>query len=503
MKDHRFLPYEPDKPLLLPSDIRTWLPEDHLALFVSDVVDNLDLSEITNKYEHPEGGHRAYHPAMMVKILFYAYCVGLPSSRRIERKTYEDVAFRVLSCDAHPDHSRISDFRKRHLKEIARLFIQILEFCAAAGLVKVGHVSFDGSKLKANASKHKAMSYGRMVTKETQLQVEIERLLVEAEVRDAAEDRKYGKGKRGDELPEDLRFKKTRLEKIKQYKRELETRVRQRAIDSGKLDKKGNPPPPTGRGGQPPKTPPGTPKAKDQINFTDPESRIMLDGATKAFIQAYNAEIAVDCDSQIILGADVTQNTNDKKEFVPLIEQIAENTGQMPKAALVDSGFFSKSNVSYAERNNIDPFIPKDRIKHSDVELFLPDVTLPSDAGVVDRMLEKLKTKEARQIYSKRKQTVEPVFGQIKDARGIRSFLLRGLEQVKGEWKLICLTHNILKLWRSLCRSNRTGAPFFAKKQGYGFQIKQSLFKFVEFASFMPQCYASCHLVASFRQCGY
>ena len=229
----------------------------------------------------------------------------------------------------------------------------------------------------------------------------------------------------------------------------------------------------------------------------------MLDGATKAYIQGYNAEIAVDCDSQIILGADVTQNTNDKKELVPLIEQIAENTGQMPKAALADSGFFSESNVSYAENNNIDPFIPKDRIKHSDVELFLPDVTLPSDAGVVDRMLEKLKTKEARQIYSKRKQTVEPVFGQIKDARGIRSFLLRGLEQVKGEWKLICLTHNILKLWRSLCRSNRTGAPFFAKKQGYGFQVKQFLFKFVEFASFMPQCYVSCHLVASFRQCGY
>jgi len=402
MKDHRFLPYEPDKRLLLPSDIRTWLPEDHLALFVSDVVDNLDLSEITNKYEHPEGGHPAYHPAMMVKILFYAYCVGHPSSRRIERKTYEDVAFRVLSCDAHPDHSRISDFRKRHLKEIARLFIQILEFCAVAGLVKVGHVSFDGSKLKA-------MSYGRMVTKETQLQVEIERLLVEAEVTDAAEDRKYGKGRRGDELPEDLRFKKTRLEKIKQYKLELETRVRQGAIDSGKLDKKGNPP--KGRGGQSPKTPPGTPKPKDQINFTDPESRIMLDGATKAYIQGYNAEIAVDCDSQIILGADVTQNTNDKKELVPLIEQIAENTGQMPKAALADSGFFSESNVSYAENNNIDPFIPKDRIKHSDVELFLPDVTLPSDAGVVDRMLEKLKTKEARQIYSKRKQTVEPVFG--------------------------------------------------------------------------------------------
>ena len=479
MKDHRFLPYEPDKPLLLPSDIRTWLPEDHLALFVSDVVDNLDLSEITNKYEHPEGGHRAYHPAMMVKILFYAYCVGLPSSRRIERKTYEDVAFRVLSCDAHPDHSRISDFRKRHLKEIARLFIQILEFCAAAGLVKVGHVSFDGSKLKANASKHKAMSYGRMVTKETQLQVEIERLLVEAEVTDAAEDRKYGKGKRGDELPEDLRFKKTRLEKIKRYKRELETRVRQEAIDSGKLDKEGNPPPPTGRGGKPPKTPPGTPKPKDQINFSDPESRIMLDGATKAFTQAYNAEIAVECDSQIILAADVTQNSNDKKEFIPLIEQIAENTGQMPKAALSDSGFFSESNVSYAEANNIDPFIPKDRIKHSDVEPLLPDVTLLSDAGAVDRMLEKLKTKEGKKTYSKRKETVEPVFGQIKDARGIRSFLLRGLEQVKGEWKLICLTHNILKLWRSLCRNNRTGAPFFAKKQGYGCQIPQFLFQFV------------------------
>ena len=215
MGDYRFLPYEPEKPLLLPSDIRTWLPDDHLALFISDVVDALDLTEIVNKYLHLEGGHPAYHPAMMIKLLFYGYCVGIRSSRRIEQKTYEDVAFRVLSCDTHPDHSRISDFRKRHLPEISRLFVQVLEICKESGLVKLGHVALDGTKVKANASKHKAMSYGRMKKREPELAAEVDRLLAEAAALDEQEDKKYGKGKRGDELPKELRFKQTRLAKIR------------------------------------------------------------------------------------------------------------------------------------------------------------------------------------------------------------------------------------------------------------------------------------------------
>lgn len=471
MRDKRFLPYEPHKALELPSDMRTWLPENHLAFFISDVVDELDLGEIMDKYQHPAGGHPAYHPAMMVKLLFYAYAVGIRSSRRIEQKTYEDVAFRVLSCDSHPDHSRISDFRKRHLHEISGLFVQILKFCSEAGLTKLGHVALDGSKIKANASKHKAMSYGRMVTKETELDVEIERLLVEAQAVDAAEDRKYGMGKRGDELPKDLRFKQARLEKIRKYKQTLEQRKRQEAIDSGKLDDDGNPPTGTGGRGRAPKTPPGVPKPKDQINFTDPESRIMRDGATKAWVQAYNGQIAVDSESQVIVAADVTQQANDKQQLIPLTEQVIANTGKIPEFELADAGYFSESNANFVASKGIDPLIPKDRIKHTDAAPPVPNASTGNDTSVVERMLAKLKTEEGKKIYSKRKQSVETVFGQIKEARGIRSLLLRGLEQARGEWKLICLTHNILKLWKRLSDNNPIGAPFFGMKAEYSLQF--------------------------------
>ncbi len=222
MKDYRFLPYEPEKPLILPPDIRTWLPEEHLALFISDVVDGLDLTEIIEQYIHIEGGRPAYHPVMMIKLLFYGYCVGTRSSRRIEQKTFEDIAFRVLSCDSHPDHSRISDFRKPHLPALRKLFVQVLEMCKKFGLVKLGKVPFDGSKIKANASRHKAMSYGRMVKKELELQAEVDRLLAEAEAIDEEEDKKYGKGVRGDEVPDELKFKQGRLKKIREAKAALE-----------------------------------------------------------------------------------------------------------------------------------------------------------------------------------------------------------------------------------------------------------------------------------------
>jgi len=448
MRDYRFLPYEPDEALLLPPDIRKWLPDDHLALFISDVVDTLDLTEITDKYLHLEGGHPAYHPAMMVKLLFYGYSVGIRSSRRIEQKTYEDVAFRVLSCDAHPDHSRISDFRKRHLAELSRLFVQVLEICKEAGLVKLGHVALDGTKVKANASKHKAMSYDRMVKREPELAAEVERLLAEAEALDDKEDKKYGKGVRGDELPKELRFKQARLAKIRQAKQALEEEARREAIEAGKLDKDGNPP--AGGGSASSERPPGTPAPKSQRNFTDPESRIMLDAATKAFVQAYNGQIAVDCESQVIVAADVTQAGNDKQQLVPMVEQIEGNLGEIPDRALADAGYFSEDNVESLTNNFIEPFIPQDRIKHSDAVQPAPRGRIPDNLSVVDRMLRKLKTKAGRKIYSKRKESAEPVFGQIKDGRGIRAFLLRGIENVKAEWNLICLTHNILKLWKKL-----------------------------------------------------
>jgi len=459
MRDYRFIPYEPDKPLELAPDIRKWLPPDHLALFISEVVDTLDLREITEEYLHLQGGHPAYHPAMMLKLLFYGYCVGIRSSRRIEQKTYEDVAFRVLSCDSHPDHSRISDFRKRHLRAISRLFVQVLGICKEAGLVKLGHVALDGTKIKANASKRKAMSYSRMVKIERELFREVEKLLSEAEALDEREDKKYGKNKRGDELPQELRFKEKRLEKIREAKRALEEEARREAKDKETRDKD-NKPPTDGDSG-PPTACDVKPEPKKQRNFTDPDSRIMRDSATKSFEQAYNAQAGVDCDSQVIVAADVTQQANDKQQLVPMLEMIEENLGEIPDRVLADPGYFSEQNVQSVVLGFMEPFIPRDRSKHTDAPGRSPCGRIPQEMSLVDRMLRKLKTKAGKAIYSKRKETVEPVFGQIKEARGIRSFLLRGLEHVKGEWNLICLSHNILKLWRHLWLDQGRSAPIY------------------------------------------
>jgi transposase len=460
MKDYRFIDYEPDKPLDLPPDIRKWLPQDHLALFISDVVDALDISEITDRYMHLTGGHPAYHPAMMLKLLFYGYCVGIRSSRRIERKTYEDVAFRVLSCDYHPDHSRISDFRKRHLAAISRLFVQVLEICKEFGLVKLGHIALDGTKMKANASKHKAMSYGRMKKKEKELAREVDKLLKQAEALDKQEDKIYGKGKRGDELPRELEFKETRLAKIREAMQALEQEAREEAKGKEKPGKGEDPPPDDGTG--PTDTSDVKPPDKKQRNFTDPESRIMVDGATKAFTQAYNAQAAVDCDSQVIVSADVTQQANDKQQLIPMVDQIEENLGEIPDRVLADSGYFVEEKVEHVVKGFMEPFIPRERRKHDDPPDPAPRGRIPNSTSVVERTLRRLKTKAGQKIYSKRKESIEPVFGQIKENRGIRTFLFRGLEAVKGEWNLICLTHNILKLWRHLRLDKGRRAPIFA-----------------------------------------
>jgi len=459
MRDYRFIPYEPDKPLELAPDIRKWLPPDHLALFISDVVDTLDVREITEEYLHLQGGHPAYHPAMMLKLLFYGYCVGIRSSRRIEQKTYEDVAFRVLSCDSHPDHSRISDFRKRHLRAVSGLFVQVLGICKEAGLVKLGHVALDGTKIKANASKRKAMSYSRMVKREQELTREVEKLLKEAEALDEREDKKYGKNKRGDELPQELRFKEERLAKIREAKQALEEEARREAEEKQRHDNDDKPPTDGDAGlstGCDVK-----PDPKKQRNFTDPESRIMLDSATKSFEQAYNAQAGVDCDSQVIVAADVTQQANDKHQLAPMLDMIEENLGEIPDRVLADPGYFSEENVKTVVCGFMEPFIPRDRTKHTDAPEPSPRGRIPKGASLVDRMLRKLKTKAGKAIYSKRKESVEPVFGQIKQARGIRGFLLRGLENVKGEWNLVCLTHNILKLWRHLWLDEGRSAPSF------------------------------------------
>jgi len=454
-----FRPYSLDQHLLLPPDLRDWLPEGHLALYVSDVVDALDLSAIYRVYaEADPRGAVAYHPAMLVKLLMYAYCIGMPSSRRIERGTYEDVALRVLAGDQHPDHDTIAAFRQRHLPALAALFVQVLQLCQRAGLVRLGHVAIDGTKVGANASKHKAMSYERMGESERRLEREVRALLEQAAARDAAEDAQYGKGRWGEELPEELARRESRLRKIREAKAELEAEARAAAAEQAeaaraKCAERERKAEETGRrpGGRPPAIPdPETavPEPKAQRNFTDPESRIMKDGATKSFVQAYNAQAAVDGAAQVIVAAAVTQAANDVEQLVPLLEQVACNVGRMPAVVTADAGYFSEANVMAEALREVDLYIPPARQRHSVDEAAPGEPPLP-EAGVREQMRHKVCTPEGREVYRWRKAIVEPVFGHTKACRGFRRFALRGLGNVSAEWLLICLTHNVLKLFRS------------------------------------------------------
>ena len=424
-----------------------------MAYFIMDVAGELDLSGIYESYDASKGGQPPFDPQMMTSLLLYAYCVGVPSSRKIEKATYERVPFRVLTADQHPDHDTIAEFRNRHLASLVGLFVQVLGICQKAGLVKLGHVSLDGTKIKANASKHKAMSYGRMEKKAQELEQEVKRLLAEAKAADDDEDDKYGKGKRGDELPKELRFKQSRLAKIKEAKADLEQEAKadaqaKREAQRQKLEaaeKAGQKPK-----GRKPQDPDDKPHPKAQRNFTDPDSRIMKDGASKSFEQAYNCQAAVDETAQIIVAPIVTQEPNDKQQVKPLIESVKENLeGQKPNTLSADSGYYSEDNVKYLAEEKIDAHIAVGRQKHGDAPGPCPRGRIPKDATTKERMARKLHTVKGRNTYKKRKQIVEPVFGQIKEARGFRRFLLRGLEKATAEWHLICLTHNLLKLHRN------------------------------------------------------
>jgi transposase len=454
-----------DQPFLLPPSLQDWLPEDHLARFIADVALALDLSTIYGCYERRDGrGKAAYHPLMMVRVLLYGYCVGIMSSRRIERSTYEDLAFRYLSADQHPDHDTIAGFRQQHLTALAQLFTQVLQLCDQAGLVKLGHVAIDGTKLKANASKHKAMSYERMEEKERQLKAEVERLLAQAAEADAAEDGLYGKGKRGDELPAELARRESRLKKITEAKAALEKQARERAEAAKKgaeekLAQRLKEEQEQGRkfGGRPPQIPDpeqARPEPTAQRNFTDPESRIMPDGANKGcFVQAYNAQAAVDGQNQIIVAAGITQDTNDKKQLLPMLEQVEQNLGRKPETVTADAGYFSEAALTNEKVSGVDLLVPPDRQKHGAAAAMQnPPADSPPVAGtktLPEIMRERLGSPEGHAIYKLRKQIVEPVFGQIKEARHIRAFLLRGLGKVQAEWQLICATHNLLKLFRA------------------------------------------------------
>ena len=453
-----------DQPFLLPPSLQDWLPESHLARFIAELVPGLDLSKIYGFYGRRDGrGKAAYHPVMMVRVLVYGYCVGVMSSRRIERASYDDIAFRYLCADQHPDHDTIAAFRQQHLPVLAQLFTQILQLCNKAGLVKLGHVAIDGTKVQANASKHKAMSYARMEQKEKQLKAEVEKLLAQAAETDAAEDALYGKGNRGDELTGELARRESRLKKIAEAKAALEQEARERAeaakkVAEDKLEERRKKEAARGKkfGGRPPQIPnpeQARPEAQAQRNFTDPESRIMPDGAHKgAFMQAYNAQIAVDSAAQIIVAAELTQESNDKQQLAPMLERVEQNLGAKPEAVSADAGYCSEAQLTDKRIEGIELYVATGKQKHG-----LPepgDVVPPGELAVasdsaVERMKQKLRTEPGRAVYKMRKAIVEPVFGQIKAARGIRAFLLRGLVKVSAEWKLICAAHNLLKMFRS------------------------------------------------------
>ena len=371
-----FRPYEPDQISLMPPSMRDWLPSDHLAYFISDVVDNLDLSVIMERYAGEERGYPPYHPAMMVKVLLYAYCSGVASSRKIEKRLCEDIAFRVLAANNTPDFRTISDFRKDHLKALAGLFLQVLKLCQKAGLVKLGHVALDGTKIKANASKHKAMSYKRMKEEEARLEAEVAELLKKAEAVDEEEDQRYGKGKKGDELPKELAFRDSRLKKIREAKATLEAEAR---LEAEKRPEKSDED--------------DRPSDKAQRNFTDPDSHIMPASGGKYFIQAYNAQAAVDSANQVIVAAEVTNKPIDRGQAEPMMEIVKVNAGQLPCQMSADAGYFSSDVVNNLTALGIDVYMPPDKIGHRFNLPPAPRGRIPQSLSIADRMRRKLRTK--------------------------------------------------------------------------------------------------------------
>jgi len=433
--------------LLLPPSLKDWLPAGHLVYFVADLTENLDLSALLASYGGPARGTVPYDPKLLTAILLYGYCSGVFSSRRIARKLEEDVAFRVLAADQRPDFRTISDFRKAHLRALSELFMQVLQMCQKAGLVKLGHVALDGTKIKANASKHKAMSYARMNKEEERLKREVEALLRQADEEDEAEDAEYG-DKRGDELPEELAYREGRLKKIREAKEALEREAREEA-EAKKAEREAREKEGPVRGRKP-QEPDPNPAPEAQKNFTDPESRIMPSPSDKkSFIQAYNCQAAVDGKAQIIVAADITQAANDKRQAVPMLNQVVANTGSVPRKLLMDAGYFSGKAVAAVEALGPEVFMPPNRQEHGRAAEAAGRGRIPDAFSPAQRMKRKLRTKRGLAAYGKRKEIAEPVFGQMKQARGFRQFLLRGAAKVKGEWLLLCSTHNILKLWKS------------------------------------------------------
>jgi len=482
-----YRPYAPSQPYLLPPSPSEWLPEGHLAYFILDLVEDLALGDIERVLQAKDPrGERPYSPRMMTALWLYGYAVGVTSSRKLEKATYQDVAFRVLAAGEQPHFTSLNEFRAKHRQALANLFHQILRECMSAGLVKLGHVAIDGTKMKANASKHKAMSYERMEQEDARLTAEIEAFFDRADATDAEEDRLYGAGQQQHDLPAELRRREDRRAKIRAVREALQqetakrraaelqhmadelrakagdpttppaqqagftTMAAQHDQQAAEIDED-DPPPPSADSDLPRNTPPakpdGTPQPKAQRNFTDPESRIMVrDGG---FLQAYNAQIAVDEGAQIIVAAALSNQAPDAEYFEPMLRRVVDNCDAVPACVTGDSGYFSADNIAAAEAMGTEPFIAAGGHQRNGLPedgLARPDQQTPARRAM--RAL--LGTERGRAAYARRKATVEPVFGQIRACRGIRQMSFRGLVKNRCEWLLICATHNLLKLWRAL-----------------------------------------------------
>jgi transposase len=438
-----FRPWLVDQPQLLPPSVTEFVPEGHVAHFVRNLVrDELDLSAIRAAYGE-ERGYPPYHPVMMTALLLYGYSRGVYASRRLERACEERLDFLAVTAMNRPDHRTICEFRRRHLAALSDLFVQVLKLCQAAGLVQLGHVALDGTKIAANASRHKAMSYGRMKKAEAELKAEVDAWLAAAEAADAEEDARLGAA-RGDEMPEWVKNKARRLEKIREAKAALEAEAKaaQAARDAAKEAAQAAQAKPPRKGGRKPKTPPGEPADKAQRNFTDPQSRIMK--GKDGFLQGYNAQAAVDAKAQVIVAHGLTDNAADAGQLIPMVDAVEANTGAKPAQLSADSGYCSEENLAALETRRITGFVATGRQKHG--EAAADGGEARKKGPKVEAMRERLREGGFEGPYRLRKQTVEPVFGQIKHARGFRQFLMRGLAKVSGEWAMLCTAHNLLKL---------------------------------------------------------
>jgi transposase len=434
-----------DQAYLFPPSPHDWLPEGDLVYFLLDTVATVDLSPIFAHYERELRGQPPFHPRMMVALLLYCYATGTRSSRKIMRRCQVDVACRIIVGEDIPDFRTISDFRKVHLARLEVLFVEVLKLCALAGLARVGTIALDGTKVKANASRHKAMSYDRMKSEEARLKQEIAELLAEAESTDRSEDIEHGPDRQGDELPEELARRQSRLAKIQEARKLLEERARVEATEEAARRQ--------AEGKSSPQAPPAeaVPDPKDQINFTDPESRIMK-ASNKGWDQCGNAQ-AVTNEQQIILAADVTDQANDARQAVPMMDQTRANLDaagveEAIKAALGDAGYYSETNAADLKQRGIDPHLATERLKHHEKMASAPRGRIPKDLSAKQRMARKLRTKTGRAMYAKRKGMIEPIFGQMKQVLGFRQFSMRGLALMRGEWRLMATVHNLLKLWR-------------------------------------------------------